>query len=134
MEPHSWIIAIAGMAYLYFLSQIFDRRRVYLIKKSRIHQPVSENDKELKRWKIQFDKFQRELKNFRIGAVILFLIIPVLEFLAHAYIGDHLAQIWWIPTLIFLTFAVGFAVLITEMSGPQPLDIKKLDKRSLLFG
>lgn len=133
MEPHSWIIAIAGMAYLYYLSLIYDKRKVYLIKKSRVHQPVSEDDKEIALWREQHDKFQRELKVFRIKSILFFLVIPVLEMVAHTYFGQYVLYIWWIPFLLFSLFLIGLIVLITEMSGPQPLHIQKLDKRSLLY-
>lgn len=121
------------MVYLYYLSQIYDRRKVYLIKKSRIHQPTNEHDREIAVWKEQYEEFQSELKSFRVRAAVCFLFIPILELMAHAYFGEHLAQIWWIPVLILLVFAVGLTVLLTEMSGPEPLEIKKLDKRSLLY-
>lgn len=133
MEPHSWIIAIAGMAYLYYLSQIYDKRRVYLIKKSRIHQPQNQNDEEIDLWRKQFEEFQRELKAFRIKSIFFFMVIPVLEMFAHNYFGEHVLHIWWIPMLMFLIFLIGLLVLVTEMSGPQPLNIQKLDKRSLLY-
>ena len=133
MEPHSWIIAIAGMAYLYYLSLVFDKRRIYLIKKSRIHQPTSEDDHEIRLWKEQFETFQRELKLFRVRSVLYFSLIPFLEMLAHAYFGNYLVHIWWIPTVMCLAFMLGLIVMITEMSGPQPLDIRKLDRRSLLY-
>ena len=133
MEPHSWIIAIAGAVYLYYLSQIYDKRKIYLIKKSRIHQPVTQDDQEIDLWREQYEKFQRELKLFRINSVLVFLIIPIVEYMAHAYFGKHLEQIWWIPMIIGSVFGVGLAVLLTEMSGPIPLDIKKLDRRSLLY-
>ncbi|MBD3638321.1 MAG: hypothetical protein HUJ25_13295 [Crocinitomicaceae bacterium] len=125
MEPHSWIFAIAGMAYVYFLAQVYDRKRVYLIRKSRIHQPDETNKEQLLKWRQEVRVFKRDLKKFRTGSILLSFVIPVIELCAHLVWGDYLLQIFAITIVLFLVFLIGLVTLLYDMRQYGSFEHKK---------
>jgi uncharacterized membrane protein len=133
MEPHSWIFAISGMAYLYFLCRIFDMKKVYIIKKSRIHQPSDTDQIQLDQWKTDVSGFKKEMKSFRVKSVTMFSIIPATEILTHAYFGNHLAQVWFISLILCAAFLLGLFTLLYDMKQYDRFEEKKYKSATSLL-
>lgn len=134
MEPHSWIIAIAGMAYLYFLCQIFDQKKVYLIQKSRISQPDDTDLDGIRIWQIEVKNFKKDIQSFRVKSIVSFCVIPLVEMIFHLYFGEHYAQVWIFSLAVFLFFLIGLIVLLYDMRQHDKFEEKRYKSpTSLLF-
>lgn len=124
MEPHSWIYVIATLAYLYFLSQIIDRNRTLLIRKSRIQQPDN-SIKSKEKWLAEMRAWLRISGNFKKISIGLFFLIPGVEITAHLMIGEYLLHDQLLSATMFAIFFSALLLILFTMKGKSRRTPKK---------
>lgn len=125
MEPHTGILIVAALAYLFFLSKIIDKNRRILMKKSRIHEPDQSQLKELEKWMEERRSLKRTVKRFRNSSILFFMLVPTVEVSAHLIVGGYLIHDQLLSLAFFGIFFLTLLLILYTMKGKSKLTPKK---------
>jgi len=89
MEGHTWIYLLTILAYLYYMSKVYDRLSTLMNEKSKIVEPKTDKEEDRERWLELNALILYKLKNYRRWSVVLFFLIPALELSAHLFVGNY---------------------------------------------
>lgn len=125
MDLHTWIFVFILMAYLYYMTRVFDQVKILLIKKIKIHNPPNNAIEEQEKWRNQMNAIQSEIKKFKINSFLIFLIIPLVEVGAHFIVGDYFINSILLSLSFFILFLFCLLFLLFTYKGRKSDKLEK---------
>ena len=125
MDLHTWIFVFTLMTYLYYITRVYDQVKVLLIKKIKIHNPTNDRIEEQEKWFSQMKAMKLEIKKFKINSFLLFLLIPVVEVIAHMLVGEYFINSTLLSLIFFVLFLFCLLFLLFTYKGREADKLEK---------
>ncbi len=125
MDLHTWIFVFTLLAYLYYISRVFDQVKVLLIKKIKIHNPETGREEEQEKWRKEMKAMKTEIKIFKRNSFLIFLLIPVVEVVAHLVVGEYFINSILLSLSFFVLFLTCLLFLLFTYKGRQSDKLEK---------
>ena len=125
MDAHTWIYIFAIIAYLYFLTKVYDSYKNLSIKKIKIHPPELGNIKDKERWILEMRTVSQEFSKHKKGSLLLFFLIPLVEITAHLIIGKYEINSQLLSAIFLVLFFICLLVVLFVYKGRRSNKIEK---------